>query len=94
MESRDIIKRPLVTEKNTELQQENRYVFEVDRRANKIQIKKAVQEIFKVKVVSVATMNTHGRKVRSGHHQGKRSSYKKAIVHLIEGDRIELVQGV
>jgi len=94
MKNRDIIRRPLVTEKNTELLEFNKYVFEVDRRANKIQIKKAVEDIFKVKVISVATMNTHGKSIRYGAHYGKRSGSKKAIVQLKDGDKIEIIQGV
>lgn len=94
MLSRDIIKRPLITEKNTELMQDNKYVFEVDKRVNKIQIKQAVEEIFKVKVISVATLITHGRKVRFGQHYGRRPNFKKAVVQLKDGDKIELIQGV
>ena len=94
MDSRDLIKRPLITEKNTELMVQNKYVFEVDKRSNKIQIKNAVEEIFKVKVESVGTVTTHGKKIRFGQHYGKRPSSKKAVVQLKEGDKIELIQGV
>jgi large subunit ribosomal protein L23 len=94
MEARDIIRRPLITEKNTELQQVNKYVFEVDRRANKIEIKHAVEKIFKVKVMTVATSNTFGKRVRFGLHYGRRPNVKKAVVTLKEGDKIELIQGV
>jgi large subunit ribosomal protein L23 len=90
----DIIIRPLVTEK-TNLQKElhNQVSFEVDRRANRIEIKRAVEEGFKVKVASVRTMQMSGKTVQRGRIQGKRRDWKKAIVRLMPGERIEFFEG-
>lgn len=91
-----IIKRPIVTEKST-IQDEvmNQVVFEVDPRANKHQIKSAVETIFKVKVLGVNTMRMRGKPVRRrGFDFGNRKSWKKAIVTLKEGDRIDFYEGV
>jgi large subunit ribosomal protein L23 len=91
---RQIIKRPLVTEKSSDVRDRNWYVFSVDKRANKLEIKDAVEKIFKVKVGKVRTLVTTGKKVkRSGRVVGKRQSIKKAYVELKEG-RIELFEGV
>jgi large subunit ribosomal protein L23 len=87
-----IIKRPLVTEKSTRLMDsENKYVFRVDPRANKMEIKEAVEKLFNVTVLNVTAMNVRGkpRRLRFG-QEGKRSNWKKAIVRLKEGDSIEL----
>lgn len=92
MEARDIIIRPLITEKTTILMGEGKYVFQVAKAANKIQIAKAVAEIFKVKVVSVNTINVEGKKKRMGRFVGKRSDYKKAIVKLAAGQSIEFFE--
>ena len=89
MEARDILIRPLITERTTQLMGEGKYVFVVDKRANKIEIAKAVAEVFKVSVVSVNTMNVTGKKKRVGRTVGKRADYKKAIVKLKEGETIE-----
>ena len=78
----DILKRPIITEQSMEQVAEKKYTFEVDKSANKIQIKKAVEEIFKVKVEKVTTMNYIGKPKRMGVHQGKRSDWKKAVVKL------------
>ncbi len=90
----DVIIRPLVTEK-TNLQKElhNQVSFEVDRRANRIEIKRAVEEGFKVKVASVRTMQMTGKTVQRGRIQGKRRDWKKAIVRLMPGERIEFFEG-
>jgi large subunit ribosomal protein L23 len=90
----DVIIRPLVTEK-TNLQKEmhNQVSFEVDRRANRIEIKRAVEEGFKVKVASVRTMQMIGKTVQRGRIQGKRRDWKKAIVKLMPGQRIEFFEG-
>ena len=74
MEARDVIKRPVVTEKTTRLMQENKYCFIVDRRANKTQIRQAVEEIFGVKVLAVNTMNMVGKLKRLGRFEGRRPS--------------------
>ena len=91
----DIIKRPVVTEK-TNIQKElaNQLTFEVDRRANRIEIKKAIEEIFKVRVSAVRTMQVTGKTTRRGRILGKRRNWKKAIVRLRPGDRIDFFEGV
>ncbi|MCX7816579.1 MAG: 50S ribosomal protein L23 [Syntrophales bacterium] len=95
MEIHDVIKRVVVTEKSTiQKDEENKYVFEVDRRANKIEIARAVEKLFKVKVVDVHTMNYQGKKKRLGRIVGERRSWKKAIVTLAPGNRIEIFEGV
>lgn len=94
MEARDILVRPLITERTTALMQEGKYVFVVDKRANKIQIGKAVEEVFKVKVAAVNTVNVLGKMKRMGRSIGKRSDYKKAIVKLAPGETIEFFEGV
>ena len=89
MEARDIIIRPLITERSTELMAEGKYVFVVDKRANKIEIGKAINEIFDVKVEKVNTVNVTGKTKRRGRTVGKRADYKKAIVKLAVGESIE-----
>jgi large subunit ribosomal protein L23 len=89
MEARDILIRPLITEKSTQLMAEGKYTFVVAKGANKIEIAKAVAEIFHVKVKGVNTMNVTGKKKRVGRNVGKRPDYKKAIVKLAEGESIE-----
>ena len=89
MEARDIIIRPLITEKSTTLMAEGKYVFEVAKAANKIEIAKAISQIFNVKVASVNTVNVEGKVKRMGRSIGKRSDYKKAIVKLAAGETIE-----
>jgi large subunit ribosomal protein L23 len=90
----DIIIRPIITEKSSALVELNKYTFEVHRSANKIQIRKAVEQIFKVKVLSVNTMNVPSKPKRMGAFLGKTRSWKKAIVALPEGQRIEFFEGV
>lgn len=92
MEAREIIIRPLITEKSTTLMAEGKYVFEVAKAANKIEIAKAVSEIFKVKVADVNTINVEGKKKRMGRFVGKRSDFKKAIVKLAAGETIEFFE--
>ena len=94
MDSRSLIKRPVITEKTTKMMEENKYCFIVDPKANKTQIRQAVEEIFKVKVKSVNTMNTLGKMKRMGRYEGRRSSWKRAIVTLEKGSRIEFFEGV
>ena len=87
----EIIKAPVITEKSTRLsQEENKYVFKVDSKASKDQIKKAVETIFKVKVVDITTINAKVKKRRVGRYTGLTNRYKKAIVKLAEGQSIEL----
>ena len=90
MDARDILIRPLITERGTDLMQDNKFVFVVDKRANKIQIAQAVKEIFNVTVEAVNTMNVKGKTKSRGRTIGRTSSYKKAIVKLQPGDTIEL----
>ncbi len=82
MTSHDIIKRPIITEQSMEQVADKKYTFEVAKSANKIQIKKAVEEIFKVKVQSVTTINYMGKPKRMGVHAGRRPDWKKAVVKL------------
>ncbi len=94
-ENYTIIKGPWVTEKSTLMNEyNNQVVFEVDPRANKIEIKKAVEQIFKVKVMSVRTMWVKGKPKRLGRSFGYRSKRKKAIVRLEPGHKIEFFEGV
>jgi len=89
-----IIRRPLVTEKSTQQKEANhQYAFEVDRGANKIEIQSAVERLFKVKVLQVRTCNVLGKVKRLGRRYGKRPDWKKAIVTLKEGDRIDFFEG-
>jgi large subunit ribosomal protein L23 len=89
-----VVKRPLITEKsNLQKEQYNQLTFEVDRRANKLEIKKAVEAIFKVKVLNVQVMNMSGKPKRMGRFQGRREDWKKAVVRLRPGDRIEFFEG-
>ncbi len=94
MNAHQIIIRPLITEKNTNLMSLGKYCFEVDRSANKLQIKEAIESIFSVQVVKVHTMNVRGKLRRRGMRYGYTADWKKAIVTLAEGDRIELFEGV
>ena len=88
---RDIIKGPIITEKSMSLQQnENTITFNVDVKANKTQIKQAIEKIFNVKVESVNTVNVKPKKKRVGRYVGKTNRKKKAIVKLKEGSSIEL----
>lgn len=90
----EVLRRPLITEKNTFLQEQGKYVFEVDARANKNQVKQAVEKAFKVQVLSVNMITVPGKTKRYGRHEVKTSSWKKAIVTLGAGDKIELFEGV
>ena len=94
MEIYQVIKRPLVTEKTTLAKEANKYHFEVDRRANKIEIGQAVEKLFKVKVLNVRTMNMAGKKKRVGRILGRKRDWKKAIVTLAPGSSIEIFQKV
>ncbi len=89
-----IIRRPVVTEKGTALKEQNKYCFEVDRRANKVEVKQAVEALFHVKVADVHTLAMRGRVKRVGRFAGRTSDWKKAIVTLKEGHSIEFFEGV
>ena len=89
-----IIKKPLFTEKGSALKEaENKLLVEVTKDANKIEIKKAIEEIFKVKVEKVATIKTHGKWKRHGKSLGKRSDRKKALITLKKGEKLDFIEG-
>lgn len=92
MEARDILIKPIVTEKSTALMEERKYTFCVPLSATKIQIRQAVEQIFKVKVQAVNTMRYEGKMKRLGQTQGRRSDWKKAVVTLKPGETIELFE--
>ncbi|MCS7294730.1 MAG: 50S ribosomal protein L23 [Chloroflexota bacterium] len=89
-----VLRRPIITEKSTALAAQNKYVFEVDPRANKAQIKEAVEIAFGVRVKAVNTMNVRGKARRFGRRVTRLPDWKKAIVTLQPGDKIELFEGV
>jgi large subunit ribosomal protein L23 len=94
-DARDIIKKPLVTEKTTAMMEQLKYAFQVDPKANKVEIKKAVEQLFKVKVKSVNTLRVSGKMKRMGVNVGRRPNWKKAIVTLEEGSKpIEIFEGL
>lgn len=90
---RDVLIRPVVSEKSYALLDEGKYTFVVDTRANKTQIKQAVQAVFEVKVTGVNTINRQGKRKRTRTGFGKRADSKRAIVTLAEGDRIDIFGG-
>lgn len=93
MLAHDIIRRPIITEQSMDQVADRKYTFEVARGANKIEIKKAVEEIFKVEVEKVTTINYIGKPKRQGVFMGKRADWKKAVVKLKEGSKtIELFE--
>ena len=95
MDARDVIKSPVITERSTELMVDKKYTFIVDRRANKSQIKRAVEEIFGVKVAKVNTMNYDGKFRRFGRYTGYTPKRKKAIVTLTPDSKdLEFYEGV
>lgn len=94
MHSYEVLRRPVITEKNTLLIEHNKYTFEVARSANKPQIKEAVEKAFKVKVSSVNVIHVPGKMRRAGRRRGMTSSWKKAVVTLEPGNKIELFEGV
>ena len=95
MHIRDIIIKPIITERTSQLMEEDKYTFQVAVNANKIQIKDAVEELFDVKVAKVRTMRMQGKMKRMGVHVGRRPSWKKAIVSLTPDSKaIEIFEGV
>jgi large subunit ribosomal protein L23 len=95
MDLYSVIIRPIVTEKSTSAKDEaNKYIFEVDRRATKVDIRHAVEKMFKVKVAEVHTINISGKRKRMGRIFGKRQDWKKAIVTLAPGTSIDIFEGV
>ena len=90
----DVIRRPLITEKGTFAKEEdNQLLFEVDRRANKVEIRKAIEELFDVEVLKVRTVSIKGKTKRMGRIMGKRSDMKKAYVTLAPGHNVEFFEG-
>lgn len=95
MDQYTIIRRPIVTEKGTALKDDNnQLIFEVNLDSNKSEIKKAIEKLFKVTVLSVRTQNRLGKRKRLGRTVGRRKNWKKAIVTLKEGDRVDFFEGV
>jgi large subunit ribosomal protein L23 len=95
MDFYQIIKRPLITEKATkQKEQVNQLTFEVDRHANKILVRNAIENIFKVKVLSVTVINVRGKKRTVGRNVGRKPDWKKAIVRLAPGENIEFFEGI
>ncbi len=90
-----VLLEPMLTEKGTLLKEvDNKVLFKVAKDANKVEIKRAVEEIFKVKVDRVSTMNYKGKTKRMGKNEGKRPDWKKAIVKLKEGEKLDFIEGV
>jgi large subunit ribosomal protein L23 len=95
MTSYDIIRKPVITEKSMAAMADKKYTFIVQINANKVQIKKAVEEVFGVKVEKVQTIRTMGKTKRMGVHVGKRADFKKAIITLAEDSKnIEFFEGM
>lgn len=93
MNSNDIIIRPIISEKTTELMEQHKYVFQVARDANKLTVKQALKELFNVTPEKVNILNVRGRNRRLRFKVGKRAAWKKAIVTLSAGDKIEIFEG-
>lgn len=95
MNQYDIIKRPVITEKtNIQKEENNQISFEVDKRANRVEISQAIEKIFNVKVAKTRTVHVNGKIKRRGKILGKRKDWKKAIVTLVPGERIDFFDGV
>jgi large subunit ribosomal protein L23 len=93
MDARDLIKRPIITERTTELMEERKYVFEVDKRANKTEVRQAIEKLFGVKVEKVSTVKVPAKPKRVGRYFGYTSERKKAIVKLTADSKpIELFE--
>ena len=90
----EVLRRPLITEKSTDLQVQNKYAFEIAEEANKPQVKQAVEQAFKVKVIGVNVVAMPGKTRRVGRRQIQTRPWKKAIVTLQAGDKIEFFEGV
>lgn len=95
MRLQDVVRRPLITEKTTQLREEsNTYAFEVDLRANRIQVARAIESQFNVKVAEVRILRTHGKQRRQGRFVGRKPDRKKAYVRLAAGEKtIEFFEG-
>jgi large subunit ribosomal protein L23 len=90
----EVLRRPLITEKNTDLQAQNKYAFEIAEGANKPLVKQAVEKAFKVRVTGVNVVRVPSKTRRVGRRQVQTSPWKKAIVTLQAGDKIEFFEGV
>jgi large subunit ribosomal protein L23 len=91
----NVLKRPVITEKSTtQKEANNQLTFEVDRKANKVEIRQAVEQVFKAKVLGVRTIQMKGKAKRFGRTVGKRRNWKKAVVTLAPGERVEFFEGV
>ena len=90
----EVLRRPLITEKNAGLQAQNKYAFEVADGANKHQVKQAIEKAFNVKVTAVNVMRVHGKTRRMGRREVLTPSWKKAVVTLKPGEKIEIFEGV
>jgi large subunit ribosomal protein L23 len=93
MDARNVLIRPVISEKSYALIAEGKYTFRVDDRAHKTQIAQAVEEIFDVQVAAVRTAKVRAKPKRRGLHQGRTRAWKKAVVQLAPGERIELFEG-
>jgi large subunit ribosomal protein L23 len=89
-----ILVRPLVTEKASQIGVQNKYIFAVSKDANKIEVKKAIRSVYNVNPLNVRIINVRGRSVRYGRSEGTTKAWKKAIITLKEGDKIEVYEGV
>jgi len=95
MKAHQVVLKPLLTEKGTRLKEEgNQYIFRVAKTANKVEIQRAIEQLFKVTVLNVRTARVPGKVKRLGRFEGRRPDWKKAIATLKEGDSIELYEGV
>ena len=90
----DVLVRPVITEKSNQLMEENKYTFIVSLKATKVEIRQAVEKMFKVQVEAVNTVRVMGKTKRMGRHEGKRPDFKKAIVKLAPGQSIAFFEGV
>ena len=88
----DIIVRPIITEKSTSITESGKYTFEVQQGANKVEVKKAVEELFKVDVTAVNMINTQRKRRRVGKYEGLRPAVQKAIVTLAEGQKLDVFE--
>ena len=93
MQYTDIIIAPVLTEKSNEMREQRKYVFKVDPRSTKVQIKEAVRKLFNVKVLNCAVVNVDGKMRRVRYRAGKTSGWKKAIVTLADGESIKVFEG-
>ncbi len=92
-EARDIIIKPIISEKSYDLTELSKFTFKVDKRATKPEIRRAIEEIFSVNVTAVNTINMKGKPKRQGVSSGHRADWKKAVVTLVEGQSIEVFEG-